>query len=63
MKTISNAGKGRDELDYYAWLMGRKRWLNHSGTILTSFFLFLKSPHQLLNDPALEFLGNCYRTK
>lgn len=27
------------------------------------FFLFLKSPHQLLNDPALEFLGKCYRKK
>jgi len=38
MKTILNAGKERDKLDYYAWLMGSKKWLSHSGNILTSFF-------------------------
>ena len=46
MKTISNAGKERDKLDYDAWLMGRKKWLSHSGNILTSFcFFFFRKVH------------------
>ena len=40
MKIILNAGKEREKLDYYAWLMGSKKWLSHSGNILTSFFFW-----------------------
>lgn len=57
MKTILNAGKERDKLDYYAWLMGSKKWLSHSGNILTSFF-FWKVHIKYLMTQHLNSLAN-----